>query len=61
MLKQMSPIGLVNEMQGFPVRIVTEMSGGTVIVTLDKIEQKELDKDLFKVPDGYIKVNPVNN
>lgn len=60
MLKQMSPIGLVNEMQGFPVRIVTEMSGGTVIVTLDKIEQKELDRDLFKVPDGYNKVIPVN-
>jgi|APSaa5957512622_1039677.scaffolds.fasta_scaffold49952_1 hypothetical protein len=60
MLKHMTPIGLVNEMQGFPVRIVTEMSGGTVIVTLDKIEQKELDEDIFKVPDGYVKVKPIN-
>ena len=51
-LKQMQ-MGDTSEMQGFPVKTVSNVMGITTTTTLKKIEKKTLSKDLFEVPRGY--------
>ncbi len=53
MLRQMSVAGMVEKLNGFPVVTTNKVMGGTVVSTLKKVEQKQLDPELFKVPKGY--------
>lgn len=53
MMKQTNILGMMKDLDGYPVQTVTRIMGGTMINTLKKVETKKLDKDLFKVPKGY--------
>ncbi|MFZ1982998.1 MAG: DUF4412 domain-containing protein [Desulfatitalea sp.] len=53
MMKQMNIMGLMKELDGFPIKTATQVMGGSIVTVVKKIEQKKLDKDLFKVPAGY--------
>jgi len=53
MMKQMNILGLMKEVDGFPVQTVTQVMGGTVVSTLKTMQQKPLSKSLFQVPEGY--------
>ncbi len=44
---------MMKEVEGFPVQTEMDMMGITTVTTLKHIEEKELDKKLFKVPAGY--------
>lgn len=52
-MKQMNVLTMMDQIDGFPVMTVMEVMGGKITNTLKKIEQKQLDKDLFEVPKGY--------
>jgi len=54
MLKQMNIAGMMSQLDGFPVQMVTNLMGGTITSTLKKVDVKKLDKNLFIVPAGYI-------
>jgi len=54
MLKQMNIAGMMSQLDGFPVQMVTNLMGGTITSTLKKVDVKKLDKNLFVVPAGYI-------
>ncbi|GBC62935.1 hypothetical protein DENIS_3919 [Desulfonema ishimotonii] len=56
MLRQMNVAGMMEQLNGFPVQTVMETMGMTTVTTLKRIEEKVLDKNLFKVPAGYKKV-----
>lgn len=45
--------GMMDKMDGFPVKTVTKMMGGSNTMTLQKISEKSLNKSLFEVPKGY--------
>jgi hypothetical protein len=67
LMKEMTIMGLMDKMVGFPIRIVTHIMGykgdgtekdlsleiGTTTATLRNIEQKDLSDELFIAPDGY--------
>ncbi len=53
MLKQMDVAGMMDKLDGFPVRTVTQMMGGTVTTTLKTVEVKPLSPSLFQVPADY--------
>jgi hypothetical protein len=53
MMKQMNILGLMKEVDGFPVQTMTQVMGGTVVSTLKTMQQKPLSKSLFQVPEGY--------
>lgn len=53
MLKQMNIAGMMDQLDGFPVKTVVNIMGGTVTTTLKSIQKKSLSKDLFSVPKGY--------
>jgi len=54
MLKQMNITGMMNKLDGFPVKTVNRIPGGrTNTTTLKRIERRSLSKDLFEVPRGY--------
>ncbi|MCP4350731.1 MAG: DUF4412 domain-containing protein [Desulfobacterales bacterium] len=53
MLKKMNMAGMMNKLDGFPVQTVMSIMGMSTITTLKTIEKKSLDKELFKVPNGY--------
>lgn len=53
MLKQMNVAALMDQLDGFPVQVITSAMGGTQTVTLKKIKEGKLDKKLFEVPSGY--------
>ena len=53
MLKHMNIAGMMSQLDGFPVQMVTSLMGGTITSTLKKIEVKKLDATLFQVPAGY--------
>jgi len=53
MLKQMNIAGMMSQLDGFPVQMVTSLMGGTITSTLKKVEAKKLDKNFFEVPAGY--------
>jgi hypothetical protein len=53
MLKQMNIAAMMDKLDGFPVRTVTQVMGGTITNTLVKMEKKSLSSDLFQVPAGY--------
>jgi len=53
MLRQMNLAGMVEKLDGFPVHTVNTVMGGTITSTLKKVEQKPLDPQLFKIPNGY--------
>jgi hypothetical protein len=53
MLKQMNVAGMMDQLDGFPVKTVVNIMGGTVTTTLKSIQKKSLSKDLFAVPKGY--------
>lgn len=46
-------MGTFGKMEGFPVQTTMNMMGINTTSTLKQIEEKTLDKNLFKVPDGY--------
>jgi hypothetical protein len=60
MLKQMNIAGMMSQLDGFPVQMVTSLMGGNITSTLKKVEVKKLDKDLFKVPAGYTEEQTAN-
>jgi len=51
----MAKIGMsgISSKEGFPVRTVNDMMGVKSTTTLKSIEKKSLNKDLFKIPEGY--------
>ncbi len=53
MMKQMNVMGLMKDLDGFPIKTSSQVMGGSVVTLVKKIEQKKLEKDLFKVPAGY--------
>jgi len=54
MLKQTNITGMMNKLDGFPVKTVNRMpGGGTITTTLKRIEKKSLSRNLFRVPKGY--------
>ena len=54
-----NPMGLMEEIDGFPVRTVDYMDGQTAsVTTLESVEEKGLDPALFAVPEGYRQVDP---
>jgi hypothetical protein len=54
MLKQANIMGMMDQLDGFPIQmIINVMGGGTITTTLKKIEKMSLDKNLFNVPEGY--------
>ncbi len=60
MLKQMNIAGVMSQLDGFPVQMVTSLMGGTITSTLRKVDAKKLDKNLFKVPAGYTEEQTAN-
>ncbi len=56
MMKQMNIPALIKDLKGFPVQTTVHMMGGKMTTTLQKIEQKRLSPDLFKVPADYKKI-----
>lgn len=58
MMKRMNVVGLMKEIDGFPVQTISEVMGGTTTVTLKKIEKKKLDEKIFLVPKDYKLVQP---
>ena len=53
MLKQMNIMGIMENIDGFPVQTVVEMMGGSITSTLIKAEKKDVSKDVFEVPKDY--------
>jgi hypothetical protein len=53
MLKQMNIMGMIDQLDGFPVQTVIQMMGGAITNTLKRIEKTTVDQSLFKVPVGY--------
>lgn len=54
-----NPMGLMEEIDGFPVQTVDYMDGQTAsVTTLESVEEKSLDAALFAVPEGYRQVDP---
>lgn len=53
MMKQMNVMGLMKDLDGFPIKTSSQVMGGSVVTLVKKIEQKNLEKSLFKVPAGY--------
>ncbi len=56
MMKQMNVLAMMDRIDGFPVKTVMGVMGGSITTTLKMIEQKSLDMDLFEVPAGYRRV-----
>jgi hypothetical protein len=54
MFRQMNVAGMIDKLDGFPVRTENSLMGGTVVSTLKRVEQKDLDPALFKVPKDYV-------
>jgi hypothetical protein len=53
-LFQMSIIGRMHKLDGFPVKMVMNLDGGVVkTVTLRKVSTRELSRSVFTVPKGY--------
>lgn len=52
-MQQSNIMGMLKELDGYPVQTITKMMGGSVVTTLKKVETKKIDKALFKVPKGY--------
>jgi hypothetical protein len=52
-LKQMNMAALMDQLDGFPVQVITHAMGGTQTITLKKTQKGKLDKKLFEVPSGY--------
>jgi len=52
LLRKMNVVG-VSAKEGFPVKWVSNVMGMTTTTTLKKIEKRSLNKNLFKVPEGY--------
>ena len=53
LFRQFDIAGLVRELDGFPVRTVNHVMGGTVTSTLTRIMQTRLSPALFDVPRNY--------
>jgi hypothetical protein len=54
MLKGTNVMGMMDQLDGFPVMTVQRTpGGGTVTTTVRHIEQRPLSKDLFVIPAGY--------
>jgi len=53
MVKLMNMSGILNKLDGFPIMTIMTVMGGTTTTTVNKVEQKPLNKDLFTVPASY--------
>jgi hypothetical protein len=54
LLGQLNILGLVRELNGYPVQAITYMmGGGSITTTLKKVECKKFAPGLFRVPEGY--------
>ena len=54
MLRQMNFAIHMKQMDGFPVRVITNSPmGGKTVSTLKRIEEKNFDPALFQEPKGY--------
>jgi hypothetical protein len=53
LFRQVDIAGLVRKLDGFPVRTVNHVMGGTVTSTLTKVVHSPLDPTLFDIPRDY--------
>lgn len=53
MLGRMNVAGMMKQLSGFPVQTRMAVMGVTQITTLTRIEERDLDDALFRVPDSY--------
>ena len=53
MLSQLNVGGLMDKIEGFPVRSVMNVMGAKTTTTLKHIESRNIDKALFEVPAGF--------
>lgn len=54
-----NPMGLIDEIDGFPVRTIDFIDGAiSAETTLSTVEDRDLDPALFAVPEGYTQQNP---
>jgi hypothetical protein len=54
-----NPMGLINQMDGFPVRTVDFVDGEVSNeTTLESVVDKPLDASLFDIPEGYTRQDP---
>lgn len=53
LFRQIDIASIVRKLNGFPVRTVNHVMGGTVTSTLTKVVQSRLDPSLFDVPRDY--------
>lgn len=52
-LKSSNMAGMVSEVDGFPIKTITNIMGATVTNIVKEIKQTQFDPSLFKVPEGY--------
>jgi hypothetical protein len=54
-----NPMGMMEQIKGFPVRTVDYLDGVKVAeTTLSSVRDKSLDAALFSVPEGYTRKDP---
>lgn len=53
MMKQMNVMGMMDQMDGFPIKTIMNVMGGTITTTLKSIEERSIDPSMFEVPKGY--------
>ena len=53
MLAQLNVGGVIEKIEGFPVRSVMNVMGAKTTTTLKHIESRDIDKSLFEVPAGF--------
>ncbi|MEO1246839.1 MAG: hypothetical protein AAFX56_14250 [Pseudomonadota bacterium] len=55
-----NPMEMLDEMEGFPVRAVEFENGKAVRETvLESSEEKDIDGDMFELPSGYSRIDPL--
>jgi len=52
-LKQANAMSMMKELDGIPIKTVSNVMGGSIVTQVKKIEKKSLDKSLFQVPADY--------
>jgi len=53
LLQRLNILGLIRELDGYPVLTTTRIMGGTITNMLTKAERRKLDPEEFKVPAEY--------
>ena len=54
-----NPMGLIDQIDGFPVRTIDYLDGSLMsVTTLESVQDMSLDPGLFAIPEGYTQVDP---